>query len=274
MKDTTKESKKYRNWAFTFPNYPNTELVDNIECRYIGYAHEIAPTTGTPHLQGFICFYNATTYKSVIKQMPGCHVEHMKGSMRQNETYCSKESKLIERGDKPVTNDDKGRANQLRWQRTRELAKEGKLDDVDADIYVQHYNTLKRIQMDHAQRPEVRPETSGIWIYGKSGVGKTKLVFEQYPDHYVKSRNKWWSSYTGQDVVVCDDVGLEDAKWMGSFLKDWAGQYPFQAETKGSSMIIRPRLFVVTSQYSIEDLWYDQETRDALNRRFTVNHMS
>lgn len=155
MKDTTKESKKYRNWAFTFPNYPNTELVDNIACRYIAYAHEICPTTGTPHLQGFICFHNAISYKSIIKQMPGCHIGHMKGSMRQNEVYCSKEGQLIERGDKPASNDDKGRAGALAYQRSWELAKEGKIEDIDAGIRLKHYETLKRIGMDYAKRPEV-----------------------------------------------------------------------------------------------------------------------
>lgn len=273
MKDTTKESKKYRNWAFTFPNYPNTELVDNIECRYIGYAHEIAPTTGTPHLQGFICFYNATTYKSVIKQMPGCHIEHMKGSMRQNETYCSKESELIERGDKPATNDDKGRANAIRLQQNWELAKQGRIEEIDPDLRWKHFNTIEKLAMKHMARPDPIEQTAGIWIHGKSGCGKTKFVFKEWPDHYVKSRNKWWNGYRGQEVVVLDDLGIVEARWIGDFLKDWGGQFPFQAESKGTGMLIRPKIFVVTSQYSIDQLWQDNETVDALMRRFTVNHM-
>lgn len=254
-------------------NYPNTDLVDNLECRYIAYSKEVGES-GTPHLQGYVSYVNAKTKSAVIKMMPGCHIEVMKGSYAQNEAYCSKSGKLVERGDRPVENLDKGRANQLRWKRTWDLACSGKFEDIDADLRIRHYNTFKKIAMDYMVRPVPLSETTGLWIYGKSGIGKTKFVFDTYPGHYVKSRNKWWNGYSNEEVVVCDDIGIEDAKWMGSFLKDWAGQYPFQAESKGSGLMIRPKKFIVTSQYPIENLWLDQETRDALLRRFEVKYMS
>jgi hypothetical protein len=53
-------------------------------------------------------------------------------------------------------------------------------------------------------------------------------------------------------------------------LKEWSDHYPFQAEVKGSSMVIRPKIFVVTSQYKIEDIFTDPETVSALQRRFQV----
>ena len=50
-----------RNYCFTFNNYPDTSLVDNLICKYIAYSKEVAPTTGTPHLQGYVTFVNAKT---------------------------------------------------------------------------------------------------------------------------------------------------------------------------------------------------------------------
>jgi hypothetical protein len=265
---------RHRNFTFTFNNWdtkdPQETWINSIECRYMSYGKEIAPSTGTPHLQGFICFTSAKTKSAVIKLMPGCHIEVMMGSLDQNVHYCNKDGDYTERGDKPLTNDNKGRAEKLRWKRALDLAKEGKINEIDADIQFRYYSNIKRIKADHEQKPDPQSETAGIWIYGEAGCGKTRSVWEKYPDLYIKSRNKWWGGYDGQDIVLCDDLGKKDAEWMGSFLKDWGGQYPFQAETKGGGMQIRPKIFIVTSQYSIEQLWNDKETQDALFRRYKI----
>lgn len=264
---------KFRNFTFTHNNYANTEMEDSLVCRFISYSKEVAPTTLTPHLQGYVCFTNATTLRSVRKKLLGCHVEAMHGSISQNDTYISKMSNPVERGEKPMSNDNKGRAEQLRWKRSLDLAKSDSIDEIDADIQLRYYGTLKRIAMDYMVKPVPLDEVTGLWIVGKSGVGKSKYVFDTYPDHYVKSRNKWWNGYRNEDVVCCDDIGIKDAEWMSSFLKDWAGQYPFQAENKGGGLTIRPKKFIVTSQYDIETLWSDEETRSALLRRFRVMKM-
>jgi len=270
MKDIIK---KYRNFCFTMNNYEDTILVDSIACKYIAYSKEVS-STGTPHLQGFICFENATSLGSVITKMPGCHISTMNGSLRQNELYCSKENDLIERGVKPLSNDDKGRCNQLRYKRAYDNAKIGNFDAIDADMMTRHYNTYKRIHIDYHIKPAPLPEVTGLWIHGPAGVGKSNWVFKTYPDHYIKSRNQWWQSYQLEDVVCLDDLGYTDSSKLISYLKDWGGQYPFQAETKGGSMQIRPKLFIVTSQYSIENLYRgDADTIAALKRRFTIMPM-
>jgi len=262
--------KKFRNFCFTLNNYVDTELVDTIPCRYIGYSKEVAKS-GTPHLQGFICFTNATSLSSVIQKFEKkAHIEPMHGSIRQNEAYCSKEGVMVHRGDKPASNDDKGRANQIRYQQALEAAKKGDFSDIDADLYTRHYNTYKRIRVDYHPKPTPIEDVCGLWIFGASGIGKSRYVLAMYPDHYIKSRDQWWQSYQHQEVVCLDDLSIFEAPRLGSYMKDWADFKPFQAETKGSSMMIRPKLFIVTSQYMPEELWHDKNTTDAINRRFKV----
>jgi len=47
-----------RHYCFTLNNPTPEErnALASLECVYIVYGNEIAPTTGTPHLQGFVIF--------------------------------------------------------------------------------------------------------------------------------------------------------------------------------------------------------------------------
>lgn len=80
--------------------------------------------------------------------------------------------------------------------------------------------------------------------------------------------SKWWDSYSDQEVVLIDDVDYNQVNWIGYFLKIWSDHYPFIAEVKGGSKLIRPKKVIVTSQYSIDNLFNDEELKKALKRRF------
>jgi len=112
-----------RNFCFTWNNYNDDSklFLATVSCKYVAYSEEVAPNTGTKHLQGYISFNNPKTLSQARITLLGCHVETMLGSISQNEDYCSKVGELIERGQKPVSNDNKGRAEKLRWQRAKEL---------------------------------------------------------------------------------------------------------------------------------------------------------
>lgn len=206
---------------------------------------------------------------SVRRKLPGVHVEPAKGSLQQNQVYCRKGGEFVESGDPPVEPAERGANEIARWDLARLAAKEGRFDDIPSDIFIRQYSSLRRIHRDYM--PSVVPleSLSSLWIHGLSGCGKSRSCSRAYPDAYWKPRNQWWDGYQSEEVVVLDDVDKFDVR-LGGYLKHWADYYPFIAETKGGSQRIRPNKIVVTSQYTIEDIWIDEETRSALNRRFTV----
>lgn len=273
--------RRSRGWCFTLNNYtPEHEaLLAAIDCAYIIYGREVGEQ-GTPHLQGFIYFSNPRAFNGVKAILPpGSHLEDSRGSVAQNVEYCSKDGDVVERGVRPLSAAEKGEAEAQRWADARHAAQSGDIEAVPDDIYLRFYRTLKEIAKDHMARPDCIDGVCGLWLYGQAGTGKSRYAQEHFPDHYMKMTNKWWDGYQGQDVVVMDDMD-PDHSCLRHHLKRWADRYPFIAETKGGAVAIRPKKFVVTSQYSIEQMFKhkdgspDEETIQAIRRRFEVKHFS
>lgn len=270
MSHETNPKPRSRAFVFTIQNWTeeHTALLDAVQCRYIIYGKEVAPTTGTRHLQGYIYYKSAKTLRSLRRQLHPHHVEVARGDSAANRTYCSKDGDFVERGEIPLTQQEKGAKESERWDKAWHLAKLGDIENIDPSIRIKNYSAIKRIQKDYMARPQNLPSVCGIWVHGNAGCGKTRTVDRLYPDAYAKPRNDWWDGYSYEEVVLCDDVDVYDVKLGGKF-KHWADYKGFIASTKGGAMYIRPNKFIVTSQYTIEEIWQDKETREALNRRFT-----
>lgn len=200
------------------------------------------------------------------------HLEIAKGSAEENYNYCTKSGDFLELGEKPMTPKDKANlAIHERWA----LAKEGRFEELAPEsIKIYEYIYAK------FQTVEDLPVLQNEWIYGPSGCGKSSICREENKTFYIKGMNKWWDGYMGEEVVVLDDFDPNHGNFLGYYLKIWADHYAFKAEIKGGSMVIRPKKFIVTSQYTIEQCFRlkdgepDQPTIDAVNRRFKKRNYS
>ncbi|WP_445779176.1 hypothetical protein, partial [Shewanella sp.] len=95
--------KNQKNWCFTLNNYTEEqyETLLNVDCTYIIIGKEIAPETGTPHLQGFISF-NKTKRLAACRKIMQAHWTACTGTAEQNREYCIKSGSYEERGDLPM----------------------------------------------------------------------------------------------------------------------------------------------------------------------------
>ena len=205
-------------------------------------------------------------------------IKSSKSTYKQAAEYCKKDGDFVEYGTLPEENQKKAsvagnEANKQKWRTINDKAKEGDLEWIDQEypkVFNQSYKNLKQMKVDYMKRKPNLPDVCGVWYWGPSGVGKTHLVTELYPDAYLKrAQNKWFDAYQQEDVIVIDDLDDTHA-YMGYELKKLADKYCYMVEVKNSSMYIRPKKCVVTSQYTIQEIWKnDKKTQDALLRRFT-----
>lgn len=267
---------KSRNFVFTCNNYEEKhgDLLDKLDTKYMIVGKEVGES-GTPHMQGYLVLKVQKTLSALIKCLPGFHLEVRKGSHDQARDYCMKEGDFTEIGTPPLSPLEKGVKGGVgekeRWELARSAAKSGNLDDIPADIYTRYYRTLKEIKKDHMVKPADGDDVCGTWYYGEAGAGKSRAAREDFPDAYDKMCNKWWDGYQLEENVIIDDLDKNHSV-LAHHLKIWTDRYSFLGETKGGAISIRPSKICVTSQYSIDDVWEDQETRDALHRRFKSKH--
>lgn len=260
-----------RAYCFTINNYTPFDLeeVNSLEasCRYLVYGFEVGEERKTPHIQGYVYFTIVKSLRQVSAMLSRANLQAAKGSAEQNREYCTKEGNFHEFGEIPKSQKRKGVDEKERWADAKRCAIEGNIDDIPEDIYIRYYRTLKEIKKDHMVKPHDADGVTGVWLYGEAGAGKSRKARADYPDSYMKMCNKWWDGYQGEESVIIDDVD-PNHKVLGHHLKIWSDRYAFLAETKGGAIMIRPSKIIVTSQYSIDQIFEDQETCAALLRRF------
>lgn len=263
-----------RRWVFRVSNYSvdDVRIFTELVCVYVCFGKEVGEM-GTPHLQGYAVFGKPCRGSFLKKIHPSAYWASANGTTAENVTYCSKEGLFFEKGVRPM---EKERVNKLggdaekrRWEDAFDSAKRGDLDSIPADIRLKYWRNLKSIKTDYMPDIPDAEDVTGVWIYGPAGCGKSRMARSDYPGAYLKRVNKWFDGYQDQDYVIVDDIDLSHG-YMSYDLKMWADRYAFAAETKGGMIKIRPKKIIVTSQYRIEDIWADSETRDALNRRFKI----
>lgn len=272
-----------KNWCFTLQINEQCSRLDGLcqietlskSATYVLAGQEVA-ATGQEHYQGYVQFAERKRFSQVKLLLPTAHWEVAKGDDEQNYKYCTKEGKYTEFGERRCTRGGKkgGEKEQRRWAETREFAVSGRVDLVDDQIFVQHYSALKCIAKDHIRMPAKLDKPCGIWYYGEPGVGKSYRARQENPDAYLKTANKWWDSYDARSnpPAILDDIEPCHSV-LGHHIKIWADEYPFLAETKFGFIGIRPRLFVVTSNFTIDEIFTDPKIADAIRRRFTCTRM-
>jgi len=162
------------------------------------------------------------------------------------------------------------------YAEARRLATEGNFDDIDSGVLIRHYGNLRRINVDFGRKPDDLANLDNLWLHGEPGNGKSRLARDlcKGEAYFNKNLSTWWDGYNGEPIVIIDDLDTTH-KWIASHLKHWADLYSFVAQRKGSSENIRPKRIIITSNFTIEEVFANEDTRTiaALQRRFVQQYV-
>lgn len=266
---------KKRNYCFTKNNYTDDDITTLLEteCKYIVIGREIAPTTGTPHLQCFVQFHNEITWLTAKTRLSidVNNLQQCNGTPKQNETYCKKEGNWEERGTPP-----KGQGTRTDLVSVYENIQAGaKLDELVhtnfTEVVKYHRGIALAIDLLRGQKRQTM--TIGYWLHGATGTGKSRWAYSHPLPTYSKDpTTKWFDGYEYEPLVVIDDY-RSCREFPFQFLLRLCDGYPLKVETKGGSREFNSKIIIVTCPVSIDDCFkhLDFMTEGSINqlkRRF------
>jgi hypothetical protein len=233
----------------------------------------------TPHLQCYIETkrnYSISALQKNITTAAGFKsryaIQICVGTAAQNMKYCSKDGDVFQAGKIPA-----GQGKRTDLDKVCEDLASGKTVHAIAlenpNQFVKYHAGISKLhdQYRNTARKEV---TLGYWIFGDTGVGKSRWAHSLSPEStFVKEPNsKWWDGYAGEETVVIDDY--RPSAGLGfSTLLHLADRYPHLVEKKGSMCQFNSKRLVITSPTSIDTTfanldWMTEGKINQLKRRF------
>jgi hypothetical protein len=260
---------------------------------YMIVGEEKCPTTGTPHLQGYAMCKNKHSIKSLKKNLDdlGVHshwqctqpfntnhqamIDYCKGLVDKKQTDPNKDNW------KPQEYHEFGVAPKGQGTRTDLAAaidvinSGGSLYDVALQCpqqFIQYNGGLAKWQA--MLQPQRNWPMTVYWLWGKTGVGKSRWAHENTEAPYYKDPNtKWWCGYAGQKEVIIDDY--RPSKEMPfNYMLALLDRYPMQVQSKhGNHQFISKKIFITCPkdiESTLKDMeWVGEELIDQFKRRIT-----
>lgn len=266
-----------RAWTFTVWHEP-IQTFEKYSAQHPEWAKafvcqlEFAPTTDAIHIQGFVRLTTPKRLSGVKKLFHSTtHLEVAKGTDEENIVYCTDRTKKVLASYQPLkfgTFEAQGKRTDL--VDIYESGKAGtlKLEPATLPTAARYPRFFEKCLSLY--RPGLR-DIKVSYIWGPTGTGKTRGVYEAYPDVYAlfSTSPEWWDGYDGQSVVLFDDFRGDLPCHRMLRLLD---RYPIQVPVKGGSVALRATEIIITANIPPEDQYrkVDEPTREAWMRRLHI----
>lgn len=277
---------KRNTYCFTYNNYTDggidtlkTFITDN--CKYGCFQKEVAPTTGTPHLQGYINLKRQARMTTIQKKLVTLGIQltliNANGTPEQNRAYCSKEGgqDFFEVGNIKVVG--QGARNDLS-EACRKIKEKRPLDEIaneHPESWVRYHRGFTSLYNINDAQPEER-EMDVVLFFGDAGTGKStkarsyaKLYGQSYTLGVPSGGSIWFDGYNGECTLLIDEF----KGWIQpTYLNQLADKYRLKLPIKGGFVNAKFTHLFITSNFPPEEWWSEKViwNRESLYRRITA----
>lgn len=251
---------KARAYAFTLNNPTDEEFeqIKTLKYKYIILGDEIAPDTGTPHIQGYVQFNSPTSFNTIKKKIPRAHIEPAYASGHQNQEYCSKQQIRFEDGIRPKPGQRTDIDNIKQYvQETPNANMVDIITNNSTNNQTIKYaeSLLKYLEKGRNTKPKV------LWYHGDTGTGKTLQAFTDYPDAYPKDNDHaWFDGYDAHETIIIDDMRYDTFKY--NHLLKILDRYPNRVNVKGGTRQNLAHTIIITAPQSPQEMFENKITEN------------
>lgn len=210
-------SDQQRNWIFTINNW-NEEDVANLhlliktgEARYFLFGKELAPSTGTPHLQGYIQFEDGKRKKQVSKMLLSrASIRSAHGDYASNDEYCKADGDYTSAGiPKKTFALKKTKVEKLNPKEVLQVGSLRNLLAVREDLNTTGIKLAQAVFTFAERKRNWKPEV--IWFCGASGQGKSRFsllyatVKHGEDEIYKNVGTRWFDGYDAHECIILEE---------------------------------------------------------------------
>lgn len=229
-----------RRFCFTWNNKDTNDVAQVLadyedQIQYLVCGDEIAPSTGTPHVQGYIEIKKKKTIAGLQKWFKNSvSLFIANGNATENTTYCTKSSMNIIRHGTPMAQGSRFDIADFH-KMVKEKGEISEIADEDPANYYRYHAAVDKILREQRIKdaPAVRDMRVEIY-WGLPGRGKTyKATGGGSADYYAyEAPYQWFDGYTGQKTLLIDDYNSDIP--ITQLLKICDGRKKFKCNVKGS----------------------------------------
>jgi len=261
-------SKRYRDVVATIWDEKELEEFTKFCDKFYICGKEVCPTTGRIHWQSFGQWTKQTRGSQLWKMFPTTNLRRKKGSVEDNIIYCSKhkdKSDILMSGEASYS----GKRTDLMTVKT--MTKEGKsVREIIENLDRPNFQTIRCAEiMRRYIFPKRKKLPTIIWIYGSTGVGKTRFAIETAEeakmDYWMSNGTlEWWDGYDCHPIAILDDFRGNQCTFT-KFLR-YLDRYETSVPIKGCFMPLIAETIFITSAYKPEDVYKSENVNENIEQ--------
>lgn len=263
-------------------------ILNEFSLVYACFCDEIGLESGTPHTHIFLIAKNGVMFDTVQKRFYGAHIEPARGSNLGNYNYIrkigeryenKKETNLADTFEEIGTLPKDRKEGSTLSEEIYEMIENGctpyEIIKEHPSTYTQIPNIERAIALYNAEKVKnIFSKLEVVYIWGQTGVGKTRYVLEKYGYtnvYRVTNYQNPFDGYKNEDVILFDEfrsnLRIDD---MLKYLDGYPVNLPSRYTDKPAAFT---KVYIISNipiekQY-VEVQKYEPATYKAFIRRFT-----